>query len=613
MSTASETRTAPRLTPEALAALFARAGIGSVERIALRSFARRVSRYDLVVAFAEALGAQPMRPMSDDAMHAEARLCEALLEVIDWDFEARWLDGMVERWLDCYRAGVPADLPWRACGALLAGCRTALTRDREHVPREELGIVAAIERIVGCVAALLADAVIATERRLRGVAERLDRVTGLPGRRAFTTALAAAPGEGATYGVLVVAIVWGDAARALAVEERDALRHLASRQMLVHVRPGDRLFALGEDEWALLLPRLANPAQIPLAGNRLVAACTGLLEGELRRFRGRVAAGGAISTGVDAGRTVEQAARTALLAALGAGVRCEVYRPEIGGAVQHDVDLERDFLHDLRSQRLQVWLQPQVTAHSRRCAGAEALLRWQRESGDWVAPTRIIAMAEKLGVMPELRHWLISRVARMAGDLAHAGVPLRVSLNVTAEDIRDDELPDVLAQALALWKAEPAQLVVELTEGALVEDDGHAIDVINRLRTMGCRVSLDDFGTGFSSLAYLRQLPVTELKIDQVFVRGMLANEKDWAIVESVVGLAKGFGLELVAEGVEDEATRDALEALGCHHIQGFLVAQAMPWERFVAWHAGFEQRRTGLGRRDASVASRASPAGVVQ
>ncbi len=157
-------------------------------------------------------------------------------------------------------------------------------------------------------------------------------------------------------------------------------------------------------------------------------------------------------------------------------------------------------------------------------------------------------------------------------------------MNLSAHDVQDAELPSVIADLLARWEVPAELLKVELTESALVSDPAKALAVLARLRDAGIQIAIDDFGTGYSSLAYLKQLPIHEIKIDRSFVRDMVSESDDRAIVHSTIELGHHLGLETVAEGVEDEATLRLLRALGCDVAQGFYLGRPVPADEVAGW-----------------------------
>jgi EAL domain-containing protein (putative c-di-GMP-specific phosphodiesterase class I) len=235
-------------------------------------------------------------------------------------------------------------------------------------------------------------------------------------------------------------------------------------------------------------------------------------------------------------------------------------------------------------QRFELYLQPQVDAVSGRCDSAEALLRWQRDDGKWMPPPAVFNLAARMGQQGRLSRMLVARVARMADELERSGVPVRVMLNLTADDVRDPELPDLVQQSMANWNVSAGRIGFELTEGSVLSDEPVVEAVLGRLRAQGGVIALDDFGTGYSSLAHLRHLPVDELKVDRQFIAGLGGDGQDRAIVEAILALARAFGLATVAEGVETREQADQLAQMGCLRLQGMLFSPAVPASRFVSW-----------------------------
>jgi EAL domain-containing protein (putative c-di-GMP-specific phosphodiesterase class I) len=225
---------------------------------------------------------------------------------------------------------------------------------------------------------------------------------------------------------------------------------------------------------------------------------------------------------------------------------------------------------------------------------AEALLRWQHAAGETVAPQFIVEIAEEAGVSPQFSRWLVTRAARTLAEFALEGIPLRLSINLTANDLRDEELPDMIEQALTIWNVPADRLTLELTESAMISDEQHSLGILYRLRDLGCRLAVDDFGTGYSSMAYLRQLSLNELKIDQLFVRRMDESPQDREIVRSMIQLAQGLRLEVVAEGVETKGTWTLLSEYGCQRVQGYYFSKPIAVTEFVRW---WHERRGELVR----------------
>ena len=579
-----------RFDSEALGALRERFGIDIAELAAIRAFAKVVDPKELSAEFAVLMAARGrLSSASESAAAGEALFCAELLRAEAWAGDPDWIGRLLRLWLGCCDSGSDVGFVLEACAATLAAAGRRLVGERAVVYQLEVDILFALERLMLGVAAVLSSSTIRREQRLRARLEEIDEVTGLPNRHRFMRLLGSwldTASDSVRIGLVVLTLEWGVAVQHLPVPDQDRLRLMIADALRDVVRPGDLLCATGDNEWSLLMPALRSPAQVRLAANRLVEVCESLLDGELRQLRGRIAAGGAVGPehGTDP-ETLEHAARIALVVARQTGRGFEDYRDDIAATVQVYVDQERDFIRALQLQQFELVLQPQLDTRSGRCESAELLLRWYRDSGDSVAPPEVILLADRLGVLPQLSRWLIMHSVRMISELTAQGMALRLSLNLTAADMRDEELPDLISQGLRTWRVNPSQLTLEITETALLSDEVRVRQVIVRLRELGCDVALDDFGTGFSSLAYLRNLPVSELKIDQLFVRQLDRSERDRAIVDAVIRLGHGFGLRVVAEGVEDEATRAVLAESGCDLLQGYLLARPMPLDEFVTWY----------------------------
>ncbi len=573
------------------AAALASHGVGSAERAAIRAFARVVAQGDFARDFAMALGRLARDTVAGgSAEAAQAAFCGELAACGGWQEGEAWFERVSASWAECLACGAGVGFALDACAALVKAAERHLAGERAVVYQLEMDILFAVDAFAWCVASLLARQSVAeasTGAVAVAVAEH-DSLTGLPNRRRYTRLLddwLVAAGPDGRVGLVVLGMEWGVAVQHLPLAERDRLRLAVTERLNVAVRPGDVLCSTGEHEWSLLLPVLRSPAQVRLAANKLIASCESLLDGEFRELCGQLTGGGAF--GPDHGddtASLEFAARTALLAARKADQRFEDYRDEMSTLVDETVEFERELLGAIYRQELRLFLQPQVRFDDGRCTSAELLLRWQRRNGEWVPPPRVIDAAHRMGVLPKLSRWLIMHAAHMAAMLAGQAVDVKVNLNVTAIDLRDEELPELVAQALTTWRVPADRFGIEVTETALVTDHHHAAELISRLRALGCPVALDDFGTGFSSLAYLRNLPVTALKIDQLFVRQLGTSKADQAIVDAIMRLADGFGLQVVAEGVEDPSARDLLRAAGCDLMQGYLESAAMPLDEFVAW-----------------------------
>jgi EAL domain-containing protein (putative c-di-GMP-specific phosphodiesterase class I) len=254
------------------------------------------------------------------------------------------------------------------------------------------------------------------------------------------------------------------------------------------------------------------------------------------------------------------------------------FEAQMQAEVTARAELEAELRRALSGQQLVLHYQPQVVGNGR-ITGVEALVRWQHPQRGMVAPAQFIPLAETSGLILPLGQWVLdnacAQLAAWASDLELAA--LTVAVNVSADQIRQADFVDTVLATLARTGAKPQRLKLELTESMLVDDVEATIAKMEALKARGVAFSLDDFGTGYSSLAYLKRLPLNQLKIDQGFVRNIVTDPNDAAIARMVVSLAESMGLAVIAEGVELQAQADFLAHLGCHAYQGYLFGHPMP------------------------------------
>ena len=260
------------------------------------------------------------------------------------------------------------------------------------------------------------------------------------------------------------------------------------------------------------------------------------------------------------------------------------FRPEQGVEWHNYAAFTDELRLAIGSERMMLFLQPQVDLASRQCIGAELLLRWRREDGAWVEPPKIIDAVVQNGWRQEFTAWLVRAAMRLAADLADARIGIRLSVNLIAQDLLDPDLPDLLEQQLGAWDLSPEQFLLELTETSMMGDQEKSLEAINRLNAMGFKLSLDDFGTGYSSLSYLARLPIRELKVDRSFVIQMFNGNQNMRIVRTILDLANDLGMESLGEGIDDEQQAQKLVQLGCRNGQGYLFSKPLPLDDFVLW-----------------------------
>lgn len=259
------------------------------------------------------------------------------------------------------------------------------------------------------------------------------------------------------------------------------------------------------------------------------------------------------------------------------------YASAMGFAMAEKVMLHERLKQALEQDRLSLHFQPQVQVCGGQVQSVEALLRWHDDQMGWVSPERFVPVAESTGLILALGEWVIEAACRQAGAWLRAGMPLRVAINLSAQQLRQADLQQRLMGSLARHGVPPYLLELEVTESAAMTDPDQARELLGNLMAAGLCVVLDDFGTGYSSLAHLRDLPVSRVKIDRTFISPMLDSPADAKIVKAVIALARTLGLQVVAEGVENLEQLRLLRILDCDAYQGWLFARAVPAEQIGA------------------------------
>ncbi|MFN8095429.1 MAG: EAL domain-containing protein [Vicinamibacteria bacterium] len=352
-----------------------------------------------------------------------------------------------------------------------------------------------------------------------------------------------------------------------------------SRRLLACVRAGDTAARLGGDEFAVLLEeggglepareiatRIAATLQVPftVAGRHIV----------LRASIGIAASDEAADSASDVLRNADVAMYRAKQAGKGLVV---VFEASMQTAVRDRLELEADVRGALARREMSLIFQPIVALASRRVVGAEALLRWDHRSRGRLRPADFFSAAEAAGVMPELGVWAVEEACRYARDWPVVdetwGLPL-LCVNIAPSLLATTDFPEAVARAVSAARLPPGRLVLELTEGAAVEDAARTFSAMRHLRSLGVRLAIDDFGTGYSSLSYLMEMPVDILKLDKLFVDGLGADRSRHLLTRGILDLARALNKLVIAEGVEREEQAARLDEYGCTLGQGYLFSR---------------------------------------
>lgn len=361
----------------------------------------------------------------------------------------------------------------------------------------------------------------------------------------------------------------------------DRLLQSLVRRLETNMREGDLLARVGGDEFLLVVLNVKGSGVVEAIAQRIHESLTTPLDLEGLEVPTTVSVGAAIYP--DDGRNFDELYRQADLAMYCAKKEgrnaFRAYAKSMEADTHEYVATVNGLRRALEKKELLLYYQPQIHLDTGDVRAVEALLRWERPGHGLVLPGKFINVAEESGLIIEIGNWVIREVCRQAAEWRDNGMPgLRVSFNLSALQLRRGGLQEVIAAAMRESQLEPEFLELELTESTLVNDIADATSYLRRLRELGIGIALDDFGTGYSNFTYLRRFDLDRLKIDQSFVRNITSQNKgDVAIVKSIVQLARNFGLETIAEGVETEEALSLVRRAGCDYVQGFLLAHPMP------------------------------------
>jgi diguanylate cyclase (GGDEF)-like protein/PAS domain S-box-containing protein len=428
------------------------------------------------------------------------------------------------------------------------------------------------------------------EERIRHLAEH-DPLTDLPNRLLFndrlSQAIARCRREKTRFALLFVDLDrFKNINDSLGHHVGDQLLRIVAERITASVRESDTVSRPGGDEFTLLLSELHDPEDAARVAEKLLQALS--VPCSVAGHHLMVTASIGISLYPEDGEDIPALMRNADAAMyhskdVGRNTY-QYFRRELNERVFERMSLEHSLRRAFEDKALEVHYQPQVDSRTRRLIGAEALLRWRGENGEWVPPSRFIPVAEDSGLILALGAWVLEQACRQNRAWQAEGLPpIPVAVNISAQQFRQPRFVESLRAVLSTSGLPAEFLELELTESAMVDSTDRNVEILSAVRALGVRIAIDDFGTGYSSLSYLKRLPIDALKIDQGFVHDIVDDPDDAAIVDAIIGLARTMRLRVIAEGVETEAQLTSLQRSGCNDMQGFLFARPMPPEAFVA------------------------------
>jgi diguanylate cyclase (GGDEF)-like protein len=439
------------------------------------------------------------------------------------------------------------------------------------------------DRIAGTAGVALAIA--AADVEISSVGFDHDAVTDLPNRAIFEHRVSAALHD-CEAGDERAAVFFIDVDRFKTVNDLgghaagDTVLRAIAHRLYRTIGERDAIARFSADEFVVLAVGLDDPTRADSLGAALLATFASPFTYGEHEFHLTASIG--VSVGPDDADKAERLIANAEAASfdakrLGRNVVCR-FVPSMMATPSERHTLHRELLHAIERDQLELLYQPVYDVLSGSIVSVEALVRWRHPTLGMIVPDRFIPMAEESGLISDIGEWVITRVCEQIRSWVDAGIAnVRVSLNVSARQLDRLALHRFIGDAIRLNDIDPSRLEIEVTETSILRDIYGATLLLRELRNMGLRVAIDDFGAGFTSLAFLRDLPVDNLKIDRSFVRDIATGNFDGAVVRAVVDLARNLGLRTIAEGVEDHAQMDILRELRCDAVQGFLFSMPIP------------------------------------
>jgi diguanylate cyclase (GGDEF)-like protein len=464
------------------------------------------------------------------------------------------------------------------------------------------GLCALVDARSGRRAHVLAGSLQSANRRLRELAFR-DALSGLPNRMQFeerldeTLALV-----GRRPNAMAVLFIDLDGFKAV----NESFGHAAGDEVLREV--GRRLHAIargqdtaaraGGDEFLLLIADPGSP-------ENAAATAQQALHSLVTPYRLPGGSEVRLSCSIGIAMFPEHGPTTRLIANADAamfavkrtgGATYAFFEPRMDLDATDQLELQNDLRLAIERDELALFYQPKVDARTREMTGVEALVRWHHPARGSVGPSELIAVAERFGLIGAIGHWVLEEACRQVRRWETQGLRIRVAINLSAHQLRQDDLVQRVRQSFVAHAVEPSLFTFEITESVAMEDTQATVRSFAQLARAGVSLAIDDFGTGHSSLAYLRTLPAQQLKIDRSFIGDLGLSGDAMAVVDAVIRLAHALGLRVVAEGVETERQCEILHTLGCDEYQGYLFARPMDAERVALWASGEATTRLFLG-----------------
>jgi diguanylate cyclase (GGDEF)-like protein/PAS domain S-box-containing protein len=435
-----------------------------------------------------------------------------------------------------------------------------------------------------------------------------DHLTGLPNRLLFSDRLSQRLADSRRYNHMT-AVLFIDLDRFKAVNDTmghklgDILLKEIAGRLSNSLRDVDTVARMGGDEFTVILSNVASLEEVALVAQRTLESISELLAIGDREIYLTASIGVSLypNDGLDAETLVRNADAAMYKAKECGGNNYQMYTQELNALIMEKMKLEMDLRKALERNEFMLYYQPRVNMQTGQVLGMEALVRWKHPELGVILPGRFIPIAEETGLIVPMSEWIIRTACTQNKAWQDAGLPpISVAVNVSARHFHNHEdLVGTVKEALEISGLDPTYLEIEITEGIVMQDSDLAAKILMELRTLGVKCSVDDFGIGYSSLTYLKTLPLNIIKIDRSFVQEIANNSDDAAIAQAIVSMAHSMNLRVIAEGIETLDQLELLKKLSCDEMQGYFISHAVPPDEFAQFLSN-----TRLSREDSEWAA---------
>jgi len=416
-----------------------------------------------------------------------------------------------------------------------------------------------------------------------------DPMTKLPNKQQFTRSMKTAM-ENAQFTRQMLAVMFVDVDRfklvndSLGHDAGDQLLRIVAKRLQYPIRKGDQLFRWGGDEFTVLLQNVTDTCVVENMARRIIDAMAEPISLKSQEVLVTTSIGIAMYACEDAMTSTQLTsnADAAMYQAKRAGRNCYMfYDPRMNSKAFEQLTIETSLKQALGNNEFRLYYQPRLSVFSGKVTAVESLLRWMHPEYGLMAPDRFIRLLEDSGMIKTVGEWVLKSACKQLKKWQSSGMPsVRVSVNISAQQLLFGNILEQVKQAIREADIDPHCLELEFTESLFAHDKEHVLFIMKRLKEIGVSLSIDDFGSGYWSLSYLKQIPVDYIKIGRSFIQGVLHNNKDAEITRAIARLAYSLNMRLVAEGVESQEQVEALKLTGCHELQGYLFGKPMlPFE----------------------------------